>query len=108
MWTERHSQNKNTVQTHDDFYSRKNQRCGGNKTYALISDEAFSVFLSLPALKWARLPLQYPLLGPVEASASHLGCSSGAYLKVSMGSLCGSCSLSSICREKQAFLKVLP
>lgn len=73
MWTKRHSQNKNAVQTHDDFYSRETQGSEDNKTYALISDEAFSVFLGLPALKWARLPLPHPLLGPVEASAKSLG-----------------------------------
>ncbi|XP_051469105.1 centrosomal protein CEP57L1 isoform X3 [Apus apus] len=62
----------------------------------------------LPVLKGARLSLQYPLLGPVEASGSPLVCHSGAYLKVSMSSLCGSCCLSSISRDKQVFLKVLP
>jgi len=81
MWTRRHSENKKTVQTHDDFYSRKKQGSGDNKSYALIFDEAFSVFLDL-----------CPLWGPGEASESCLGCGSGAYLKVCMSSLCGSSS----------------
>lgn len=87
MWTEIHSQNKNIVRTHDDFIAgKKSQGSEDNKTSTLTFDEACSVSLCLHVLKWSRLHLLCPLLGPIEASASGLGCGSGAYLKVSKGS----------------------
>lgn len=87
MWTEIHSQNKNIIQTHDDFIAgKKSQGSEDNKTSTLIFDEARSVSLCLPVLKWPRLPLLCPLLGPVEASAGCLGCGFGAHLEVSRGS----------------------
>lgn len=52
------------------IFIAEKQGSGDNKTYALISDEEFAVLLNTPVLKWARLPLQCLLLGPMEASGS--------------------------------------